>query len=303
MASPRGFCAGVTRAIQGVVDALRHYGPPVYVRRPIVHNRSVVRMLEQQGAIFVEELDQVPEGAVVILSAHGVPQDVTAEMKRRDLRGFDAICPLVQKVHSGVARHHRAGRHIVLIGHGDHPEIVGTLGQLPHGAMSLVQSVDDVLALALHQRTPIAYAIQTTFSLDEARAIVDVIKACFSDVIGPNSSDICYATSNRQAAVKAIALRSDSVIVAGERFSSNALRLAEVARAAGCLRVQLIPDASHIDWSLIMGARTVGLSAAASTPEWSVTTIVDAMRARFEVSIEEFFDADETAVFRPLSIN
>lgn len=300
LASPRGFCAGVIRAIDAVEAAIERFGVPVYVRRPIVHNLAVVRSLEAKGAIFVEELEEVPEGAVVIMSAHGVSRSVAAEANRRGLRWFDAICPLVAKVHREVARHEDDGRHVILIGHDGHPEIEGTLGQLPEGAASVVASPEDVERLELPADRPVAYAVQTTYSVEDASEITDAVFARFNDVQGPPSSDICFATTNRQAGVREVAARADAVIVAGDHFSSNASRLAEVARSAGCSAVQLVADASYVDWSLLSGARTVGLTAAASTPEQTVTGIIDAIRGRFDVQIEEAPHVPEAATFKPL---
>jgi 4-hydroxy-3-methylbut-2-enyl diphosphate reductase len=215
LAAPRGFCAGVRRAIEAVETALAHYGPPVYVRRPIVHNRAVMARLEAIGAVFVEELDEVPDGAVVVMSAHGIPRAVAKEADRRGLVWFDAVCPLVGKVHREVMRHHRAGRHVILIGHRGHPEIVGTLGQLPAGAaISVVASTEEVAALPLAADRSVAYAVQTTYSVDEAEDVIAAIRARFGDVAGPPGSDICYATTNRQAAIREIAARVDAVIVA-----------------------------------------------------------------------------------------
>jgi 4-hydroxy-3-methylbut-2-enyl diphosphate reductase len=303
LAAPRGFCAGVTRAIDAVEEALERFGAPVYVRRPIVHNLAVVRSLEAKGAVFVEELDQVPKGAVVIMSAHGIARSVADEADRRGLRWFDAVCPLVAKVHREAARHHGEGRHVILIGHDGHPEIAGTLGQLPIGAASVVRSRDDVEALSLKDDLPVAYAIQTTYSVDDASEVVDAILTRFDDVQGPPSSDICYATTNRQAAVRAIAAQSDAVIVAGEHFSSNASRLAEVARSVGCASVQLVADASHVDWLRIAGARTVGLTAAASTPDQTVSGIIEALGDRFDLRIEESAHGPEATTFKPLRLS
>lgn len=300
LAAPRGFCAGVRRAIDAVEAALDRFGPPVYVRRPIVHNLSVVRSLEAKGAIFVEQLDEVPQGAVVIMSAHGIARDVAEEAGDRGLRWFDAVCPLVAKVHREVARHNDEGRHIILVGHKGHPEIEGTLGQVPEGAVSVVASRDDVERLVLSDNLPLAYAVQTTYSVEDASDVTDAILARFKDVQAPPSSDICFATTNRQAGIRDIAAKADAVIVAGEQFSSNASRLAEVARSSGCASVQLVADASHVDWSLLSGARTVALTAAASTPERTVTGIIDALCRRYDVRIEEAPHKPESAAFKPL---
>lgn len=302
LASPRGFCAGVRRAIDAVVDALERHGAPVYVRRPIVHNRAVVASLEAQGAVFVEELDEVPEGGVVVLSAHGVAPEVAAEAERRGLTAYDAVCPLVAKVHSEVKRHHRNGRHVILIGHEGHPEIAGTLGQVPAGAASLIRDAGDVLELEIGDGAPLAYAVQTTYSVEEAGEVVSAIEGRFADVVGPPSSDICYATTNRQAAVRAIAPRVDAMIVVGEHFSSNACRLAEVARASGCASVQLVADRSMIDWERLPARGAIGITAAASTPEILVTAIIEALAGRFRLAIEEVGGAEEATVFKPVRI-
>ncbi|HEX9965657.1 MAG TPA: 4-hydroxy-3-methylbut-2-enyl diphosphate reductase [Allosphingosinicella sp.] len=302
LAAPRGFCAGVRRAIDAVRDALRVHGAPVYVRRPIVHNLMVVRELEAEGAVFVQELDEVPEGAVVLLSAHGVAPEIALEARRRRLVAYDAVCPLVAKVHREVERHHRSGRHVVLVGHEGHPEIVGTLGHLPPGAASLIRTAADVEALPLPSGAAIGVALQTTYSVEEAAEVVAALAARFPDLALPSGGDICYATTNRQAAVRAIAPRSDSMIVAGEQFSSNACRLAEVALAAGCARVQLVSSAAELDWSLVPRGGTVGITAAASTPERAVTEIVEALGGRYRIRMEEVEAATETTAFRAVAI-
>jgi 4-hydroxy-3-methylbut-2-enyl diphosphate reductase len=302
MAAPRGFCAGVRRAIDAVEDAIAEHGAPVYVRRAIVHNMNVVRSLEAKGAVFVEELDAVPDGAVTIFSAHGVARSVAAEAAERRLLTIDAVCPLVAKVHREVVRHHRSGRWVVLIGHRGHPEIVGTLGQLPPGAVHLVASPEEIAALPIPVSAPVAYAVQTTFSVDEAAALVAALEARFADLAAPPATDICYATSNRQAALKAIAGEVDAVIVAGESFSSNATRLAELARGMGCPSVQLVASADEIDWAQLRGRRRLGLTAAASTPEIVVTEILDALGARFEVTARDAEAMRETAAFKPVRV-
>jgi 4-hydroxy-3-methylbut-2-enyl diphosphate reductase len=302
LAAPRGFCAGVRRAIDAVEDGLERFGPPVYVRRAIVHNLAVVRSLEAKGAIFVEELDEVPDGAVVILSAHGVAQSVTAEARRRGLRYFDAVCPLVAKVHREVARHHGEGRHVILIGHAGHPEIVGTLGQVPAEAVTVVATTADVAALPHASHHPIAYAVQTTYSVDEAASVVSALTGRFPAIQAPAGSDICYATTNRQAAVKQMVPRVDAIIVAGEAFSSNACRLAEVASSLGCPSVQRVAEASSLDWDLLEDCRSVGITAGASTPESTVTAILEALEERFELRVETFGQSQETAVFKSLGI-
>ena len=301
LAAPRGFCAGVRRAIDGVRDALAMYGPPVYVRRPIVHNLEVVRELESEGAIFVEELDDVPDGAVVLFSAHGVAPSVAREAKIRGLKSFDAVCPLVSKVHREVERHHRAGRQIIIIGHLGHPEIEGTLGHLPRNAAFVVKSIDEVGALPLRGDEPAAYAIQTTYSVTDAAAIVEALRDRFSDLAGPASSDICYATTNRQAATVAIAGKVDVLIVAGESFSSNACRLAEVA-SRSCGSVQLVASAAELDWSKLNDKESVGITAAASTPESTVASIIDALAARYNLQVEEFGQVTEPTVFRRMAV-
>jgi len=302
LAAPRGFCAGVRRAIDAVVAALDRHGAPVYVRRAIVHNLAVVRSLEAQGAIFVQGLDEVPEGAVVVLSAHGVPPDVVADARQRRLISYDAICPLVAKVHREVSRHHETGRHVILIGHEGHPEIIGTMGQVPIGAVTLVTTARDASGLDLPRDMPLAYAVQTTYSVEEAQSVVDALKTRFPDVQGPSSSDICYATTNRQAAVRMIAPQVDAMIIVGEGFSSNACRLAEVAASAGCANVHLVADADAIDWEALPPQGSIGISAAASTPEISVNEILDALRSRYRLSIGSWKGADETITFRPVRI-
>jgi 4-hydroxy-3-methylbut-2-en-1-yl diphosphate reductase len=302
LAAPRGFCAGVRRAIDAVVAALEIHGAPVYVRRAIVHNLVVVRSLEAQGAIFVEDLQEVPKGAVVVLSAHGVPPAVREEAERRNLLTYDGVCPLVAKVHREVARHHRRGRHVVLVGHRGHPEIVGTLGYVPNGGATLVQTANDVNALDLIDDAPVGYAIQTTYSVEEAADVVQALEGRFKDLAAPPSSDICYATTNRQAAVRRIAPLADAMIVAGEHFSSNACRLAEVARASGCPSVQLIADFSKLDWQQLPERGTIGVTAAASTPEIVVTGILDELRTRYRVELEEVGSAEEHTVFKPVKI-
>ena len=302
LAAPRGFCAGVERAIHAVEDALRLHGAPVYVRRPIVHNLTVVRNLEAKGAIFVQELDEVPEGSVVLFSAHGVSPAIAADAKRRSLKAFDAVCPLVFKVHREVIRHHRHGRHVILIGHQGHPEVEGTIGQVPRGAISIVNSASDVAKLGLARSTPVAYAVQTTYSVGEAATVIDAILSGFDDVTAPARSDICYATTNRQTALGAIASEADALIVAGASFSSNANRLVDLARAAGCNSVQLVGETADIHWRMLDGARTLGLTAAASTPESTVQAILEALSARFTVSVEERTHSTENIVFRPLGL-
>jgi 4-hydroxy-3-methylbut-2-enyl diphosphate reductase len=302
LASPRGFCAGVRRAIDAVRDALRVHGSPVYVRRAIVHNRSVVRQLEAEGAIFVQELEAVPEGAVIVLSAHGVPPAVAREAERRGLVAYDAVCPLVAKIHREVERHHRQGRHVVLVGHAGHPEILGTLGHLPDGAATLISSPAEAAALPFPPDRPLGLAVQTTYSVEVAAEVAAALASRFHDIAQPSTGDICYATTNRQAAVATIAARADAMIMVGERFSSNACRLAEVAAAAGCSRVQLIAEAQDIDWTHIRAPGPVGISAAASTPEASVEAVLAALGERFSLERLEGEEPTETVQFRRVAI-
>ncbi len=297
LAAPRGFCAGVDRAIQIVELALKKYGAPVYVRHEIVHNRFVVERLEGLGAVFVDELDKAPENAPVIFSAHGVPKSVPAEAERRNLFFLDATCPLVSKVHVEAERHHARGRHIVLIGHAGHPEVIGTMGQLPAGAITLVETVSDVSALRPPQGE-LAFITQTTLSVDDTAEIVAALKARFPAIHGPHKEDICYATSNRQDAVKAIAPRADVFMVIGAPNSSNSMRLVEVGARAGAGRAMLIRRAEDIDWAALDGARTVGLSAGASAPEILVDEVIAALRAKFDVTVEEVSVATEDVVFK-----
>lgn len=297
LASPRGFCAGVRRAIDAVRDALERHGAPVYVRRPIVHNLEVVRTLEAEGAIFVEELDEVPRGSVVLFSAHGVSPAIAKDAVDRGLISYDAVCPLVTKVHREVERHQQAGRAVILIGHKGHPEIEGTLGHARKGPTFVVRSAEEVRALPLASDTPAAYAVQTTYSIDEAQAIVEALRARFLDLVEPPSTDICYATTNRQAAVMAVAKRANHVLVVGERFSSNACRLVEVARNH-CPGAQLVAAADEIDWHELPREGVVGIGAAASTPESSVEGVIGALGRRYQLTIEEMSSARESAVFK-----
>lgn len=301
LASPRGFCAGVRRAIDAVRDALAVHGPPVYVRRPIVHNLEVVRTLEAEGAIFIEELDEAPRGSAVVLSAHGVPPAVMADAERRGLRAYDAVCPLVAKVHREVERHQREGRHVILVGHEGHPEIEGTLGHVEAGNASLIGTVEDAASVAIPPGKSAAVAIQTTYSVDDAVAIAGMLRARFADLAEPPSTDICYATTNRQAAVKAIAARSDAVIVVGESFSSNANRLVEVA-ADRCACVQLVASVADVDWGSLPASGVIGVTAAASTPDSSVMGVIEEMQARFSVEVEEVHAAEETIAFKKVAI-
>ncbi|MEJ5979654.1 4-hydroxy-3-methylbut-2-enyl diphosphate reductase [Novosphingobium sp. PS1R-30] len=301
LANPRGFCAGVERAISVVEAALDRFGPPVFVRRAIVHNREVVERLERRGAIFVAEIGEVPEGAIAILSAHGSARSVKVAGQARNLRLVDAICPLVAKVHAEVENWYRAGRHILLIGHQGHPEIVGTIGQVPAGAISVVASPADLEVLDLAANSAVAYAVQTTFATHDAEEMIAAIKARFADCVGPRTSDICYATTNRQRAVEAMAAQCDVVIVAGDVTSSNAQRLVEVARAAGCPEAFLVAVAAEVPFERIAKATTIGLTAAASTPDWIVEAISTSLRSR-GYSLVEVPGVQETTRFKPVSL-
>jgi 4-hydroxy-3-methylbut-2-enyl diphosphate reductase len=297
LASPRGFCAGVERAIRIVERALERFGAPVYVRHEIVHNRHVVEMLERQGAVFVEEIDAVPEGVPVVFSAHGVPKAVAAEADRRTLVALDATCPLVSKVHREAERHHAKGRRIILIGHAGHPEVIGTMGQLDEGAVILVEKVGDVDRLPPADGSLLAYVTQTTLSVDDTAAMVKALRRRFPRIHGPGKDDICYATTNRQSAVKAIARRCEAMLVVGAANSSNSVRLVDVARQNGCARATLIPSAAQIDWAALADVRCLGITAGASAPEFLVEEVIAACRARFSVAIEEVTVTEETISF------
>jgi 4-hydroxy-3-methylbut-2-en-1-yl diphosphate reductase len=298
LAAPRGFCAGVDRAIRIVELALQKFGPPVYVRHEIVHNRRVVEDLKAKGAIFVEELDEIPETtAPVIFSAHGVAQSVPAAAKARNLFCIDAICPLVSKVHIEARAQHAKGLEIVLIGHAGHPEVVGTLGQLPANAATLIETLEDARRFQPRDPAWLAYITQTTLSVDDTAAIVAVLRERFPAVVGPRKEDICYATTNRQAAVKAIADRCDALIVIGSPNSSNSQRLVEVAQRAGCARAQLLPSVSDLVWSDFAGVRTLGVTAGASAPELLVGQVVDAFRTHFDVLVEDVVTRQERIGF------
>ena len=299
MCAPRGFCAGVDRAIQIVEVALEKYGAPVYVRHEIVHNRFVVEDLEAKGAIFVEELDEIPDGdAPVVFSAHGVPKSVPEAAQKRNMFYLDATCPLVSKVHIEAERHHEHGLEIILIGHKGHPEVIGTMGQLPEGAVSLIET--DEHARAFEPRDPerLAYITQTTLSVDDTRAIVDVLQERFPAMVGPHKEDICYATTNRQEAVKEIAARCDALMVVGAPNSSNSQRLVEVGARAGCPKAFLVQRASEIDWDALGNISTLGITAGASAPEVLVEEVVDAVSERFDVTIELVKTADERVSFK-----
>ena len=297
IAAPRGFCAGVDRAIEIVERAIERYGAPVYVRHEIVHNKFVVDSLRAKGAVFVEELDQVPDGVPVVFSAHGVPKVVPAEATDRGLDWLDATCPLVSKVHRQAERKVEAGKHILFIGHRGHPEVVGTMGQVPEGAMTLVETMEDVAALVFPDDAPLAFLTQTTLSVDDTAEIVAALRARFPQIVGPRAEDICYATSNRQAAVKAIAPRCQLVLVIGAPNSSNSLRLVEVAEREGA-RSLLIQRAAEIDPEWLDGVETLGLTAGASAPEILVREVVERLREWREVSEETIVSAEEHMVFK-----
>jgi 4-hydroxy-3-methylbut-2-enyl diphosphate reductase len=286
LAAPRGFCAGVDRAIKIVEMALEKWGAPVYVRHEIVHNAYVVDGLRDKGAIFVEELDDCPDDRPVIFSAHGVPKAVPAEAAKREMLFVDATCPLVSKVHIEAERHHKNGLQMVMIGHEGHPETVGTMGQLPDGEVILVETVEDVALITPRDPDKLAFITQTTLSVDDTADIVDALNARFPAIVGPHKEDICYATTNRQAAVKAVAGKIDALFVIGAPNSSNSKRLVEVGRTAGCTYSQLVQRAPDIDWRAIDGIRSVGLTAGASAPEVLVNEVIDAFRERFNVTVE-----------------
>jgi 4-hydroxy-3-methylbut-2-enyl diphosphate reductase len=298
LAAPRGFCAGVDRAIQIVELALEKYGAPVYVRHEIVHNRFVVENLERRGAIFVDELDEVPQEAHVIFSAHGVAKSVPQAAQTRHLHYVDATCPLVSKVHREAERHHEEDRHVIMLGHAGHPETVGTMGQLPDGAISLVETVEDAETVAAPAAGGLAYITQTTLSVDDTATMIDRLRQRFPDIAGPRNEDICYATTNRQGAVKVLAPRCDAFIVVGAPNSSNSKRLVEVAKGLGCDNAQLVQRAGDIDWQLMTGVATIGVSAGASAPEVLVEEVIDAFRGRYDVSLEEVAIAQEDMHFK-----
>jgi 4-hydroxy-3-methylbut-2-enyl diphosphate reductase len=298
LAGPRGFCAGVDRAIQIVERALAKYGAPVYVRHEIVHNRYVVATLEAEGAVFVEELDAVPDGAPVVFSAHGVPKVVPAEAARRRLLYLDATCPLVSKVHREAELHAAQGRRIILVGHAGHPEVIGTMGQLAPGAILLVESVAQAEQVAVDDPERLAYITQTTLSVDDTAEIVGVLRRRFPRIHGPRKDDICYATTNRQEAVKAIARRSDAVLVIGAPNSSNSRRLVEVAQRSGCAKARLVQRAHELDWGWLDGVACLGLTAGASAPERLVEEVVDALRQRYTLVIEAVSVTREDVVFK-----
>ncbi len=298
LAAPRGFCAGVDRAIKIVEMAIQKWGAPVYVRHEIVHNKYVVDSLREKGAIFVEELDECPDDRPVIFSAHGVPKAVPAEARRREMVFLDATCPLVSKVHVEAERHHSNGLQMVMIGHEGHPEVLGTMGQLPEGEVILVETVEDVATITPRDPERLAFITQTTLSVDDTAAVVAALQARFPAIIGPAKEDICYATTNRQAAVKAVAPKIDALLVIGAENSSNSKRLVEVGRAAGCAYSQLVMRADQIDWRAIAGARAVGVTAGASAPEVLVNEVIEAFRARYDLTVEVVETAQENVEFK-----
>jgi 4-hydroxy-3-methylbut-2-enyl diphosphate reductase len=298
LAAPRGFCAGVDRAIKIVEMALEKWGPPVYVRHEIVHNRFVVDSLRRKGAIFVEELDECPADRPVIFSAHGVPKAIPAEAERREMIFVDATCPLVSKVHREAEGHHRNGLKMVMIGHAGHPETLGTMGQLPEGEVILVETADDVARITPRDPLRLAFITQTTLSVDDTAGIVAALQARFPSIVGPHKEDICYATTNRQEAVKVMAPRIDALLVIGAPNSSNSKRLVEVGRAAGCAYAQLVQRADDIDWRALDGVSRVGLTAGASAPEVLVNEVIDAFRERFMVTVDIVETALENVEFK-----
>ncbi|ETW12159.1 4-hydroxy-3-methylbut-2-enyl diphosphate reductase [Roseivivax marinus] len=298
LAAPRGFCAGVDRAIKIVEMALQKWGAPVYVRHEIVHNKYVVDSLREQGAVFVEELDECPPDRPVIFSAHGVPKAVPAEAAEREMVYVDATCPLVSKVHIEAARHSENGLQMVMIGHAGHPETVGTMGQLPEGEVLLVETPADVATLSVRDPDKLAFVTQTTLSLDDTAEIVAALKARFPNIVGPHKEDICYATTNRQEAVKAMAPDCDALLVVGAPNSSNSKRLVEVGARAGCRYAQLVQRAADIDWRALEGIRSLGLTAGASAPDVLIEEVIDAFRQHYDVTLETVTTAEEHVEFK-----
>ena len=298
LAAPRGFCAGVDRAIKIVEMAIEKWGAPVYVRHEIVHNKFVVDSLRDQGAVFVEELDDCPTDRPVIFSAHGVPKSVPADAERRNMVYVDATCPLVSKVHIEAARHADDGLQMIMIGHAGHPETIGTMGQLPEGEVLLVETVDDVSTVEVRDPAKLAYVTQTTLSVDDTKDIVAALHSRFPAIVGPHKEDICYATTNRQEAVKAIAPKCDALLVVGAPNSSNSKRLVEVAAKNGCSYAQLVQRASDIDWRALDGIRTIGITAGASAPEVLINEVVDAFSDHYDVTVEQVVTAEENIEFK-----
>ena len=298
LTAPRGFCAGVDRAIQIVERALERFGAPVYVRHEIVHNRHVVESLEAQGAVFVEELDECPPDRPVVFSAHGVPKSVPAEAARREMVYVDATCPLVSKVHLEAERQYRLGNHIILIGHAGHPEVIGTMGQLPPGAVSLVETAEDAQTFTPKDPSKLAFVTQTTLSVDDTEEIVKVLKERFPEIKGPHKEDICYATTNRQEAIKEIAPKADIILVVGAPNSSNSKRLVEVAERAGCPEAMLVQRAADIDWQRLEGKSRVGISAGASAPEVLVNEVIEALGKVYDIKMEDVQVTEERVIFK-----
>jgi 4-hydroxy-3-methylbut-2-enyl diphosphate reductase len=298
LAAPRGFCAGVDRAIKIVEMAIEKWGAPVYVRHEIVHNRYVVDGLRDKGAVFVEELDECPPDRPVIFSAHGVPKSVPAEAERREMLFVDATCPLVSKVHIEAARHHENGLQMIMIGHAGHPETIGTMGQLPDGEVLLVETVEDVASVVVRDTENLAFVTQTTLSVDDTRDIVAALQSRFPAIVGPHKEDICYATTNRQEAVKAIAPDCDALLVVGAPNSSNSRRLVEVATRAGCAYSQLVQRATDIDWRALEGIKSVGITAGASAPESLINEVIEAFKSRYDVTVEVVETAKENVEFK-----
>ena len=298
LASPRGFCAGVDRAIEIVEKSLQKFGAPVYVRHEIVHNKHVLEDLRAKGAVFVKELDEVPEGAPVIFSAHGVPKRVPEAALKRNMIFVDATCPLVSKVHREAEMHHKMGRQIILIGHAGHPEVVGTMGQLPEGAVTLVETVADIDKINVADAANIAFVTQTTLSIDDTKEIVDALRTKYPAVTAPRKEDICYATTNRQLAVKDIAPRADAVVVIGSKNSSNSNRLVEVAKAYGAKRAYLADRAEDLPWDELRDIRVLGLTAGASAPEILVQRVIELAKERFDVTLQTTVVAEETVTFK-----
>lgn len=298
LAAPRGFCAGVDRAIQIVEQSIEKYGAPVYVRHEIVHNKHVVERLKGLGAIFVKELDECPDDRPVVFSAHGVPKSVPAAAKARDMQFLDATCPLVSKVHNEAERHSRNGRDILLIGHEGHPEVIGTMGQISDGSMHLIETEDDARTFMPRDAGNLALVTQTTLSVDDTAGIIEILKSRFPQIALPYKEDICYATTNRQAAVKAIAQKCDVLVVIGASNSSNSKRLVEVGKAHGADHSFLVPAADQIDWAQMRGTHAMGLTAGASAPEYLVEGVISAARDHFNVSVEEVEVTKEKVIFR-----
>lgn len=297
LASPRGFCAGVTRAVQIVSMALKKFGTPVYVRHEIVHNKYVVQKLADEGAVFVNELDEVPDGAVVIFSAHGVPVSVAEEARRRNLTTIDATCPLVEKVHKEALKNHNDGRKTLLIGHKGHPEVIGTMGQIPADEIKLISSVADIDTIPAKWADKLGYVTQTTLSLDETAQLLQALKDRFPAIVKPNRNDICYATTNRQKAVKAIAKKCDLLMVIGAPNSSNSKRLVEVAKEAGCSRSILVQRAEEIDQNYLTDVKTLGITAGASAPEVLVKEVIDTLSKHFDITLSEHTETEEKVSF------